>query len=438
MSSDEDAINFEGEDESSESVSDEVVDRYHEEITEANYWTFLERAKTQIAQKNFNDSFDILQALILKGTELFGSHLHVNLAAAYFELGNGYLEMVEQNPERILAPDQPTAQEAVRQTTLLSTIETITEEEAQAQSVQEVQEPSVQDVQESRDQAVSDQAAIARESSSQVAPVEEVGIISQGQLPRERRMEVIEVEGEAEVEGIEEEEVDDIQIAWENLEVSRTILEKYLREQPAVAESEKKKFKLQLANSYLRIGDLKNWQENFEGALEEYEKGLGLITEVEDPTTSRRAAELNFLIGNSHLYNFGKDPEALEKGLKFYKIGRDIIQKVFEGSQEQNKKELEDVLASMNLKVSEVEEELASKQQIFKELAKLEEMKEKKVEGFVKSQFEANLCKKLGKFVGGKKLPTDEIQSPNAKRVNAGPKQSENTEADSQSDKEKK
>ena len=410
MSSDEDAINFEGEDESSESVSDEVVDRYHDEITEANYWTFLERAKTQIAQKDFNDSFDILQALILKGTDLFGSHLHVNLAAAYFELGNGYLEMVEQNPERILGPNQPTVQEAVRQTALPSTIETITEEEVQVQSVQEIQEPSVQ---ENQDQAVSNQAVIVQESSSQVAPAQEVGIISQEQQPRGQAMEVIEVEGEAEVEGLEEEEVDDIQIAWENLEVSRTILEKYLREQPAVAESEKKKFKLQLANSYLRIGDLKNWQENFEGALEEYEKSLGLVTEVEDPTTSRRAAELNFLIGNSHLYNFGKDPEALEKGLKFYKIGRDIIQKVFESSQEPSKKELEEVLASMNLKVSEVEEELASKQQIFKELAKLEEMKEKKVEGF-ESLLEVRSFR-LRKFKA--RMPKESTLDPNNQKT---------------------
>lgn len=102
---------------------------------------------------------------------------------------------------------------------------------------------------------------------------------------------------EAEVE-IEEEEVDDLQIAWENLEMSRVLLERYHTDIEY------------LYKTYMRLGDLQSWKENFAEALEEYSKGLNTTYQFEGDAPSRRKAEVFFLLGNTCLLQAGKEKEA--------------------------------------------------------------------------------------------------------------------------------
>ena len=102
---------------------------------------------------------------------------------------------------------------------------------------------------------------------------------------------------EAEVD-IEEEEVDDLQISWENLEMSRILLERYHTDIEY------------LYKTYMRLGDLQSWKENFGEALEEYSRGLNTTYQFEGDAPSRRKAEVFFLLGNTCLLQAGKEKEA--------------------------------------------------------------------------------------------------------------------------------
>lgn len=384
---------------------DEKIEAFHDLINEENFWNYMDTAKRYVAEKKYSDAFILLRAIILKGTEIFGSQAHVNLAAAYFEMGNGMLEMAEQNPQNFLS------QPAEAQDT-----------QALLDQVDQAKQMAIKLIPQEESKAL----PLAEEELARTLGLEEQAKDNQNSGDQKKPEEIEKAEDEGEEGGEEEEEVDDIGVAWENLDVARTILEKYLRDQPNLDPKDVYRFKSQLANANLRLGDLKSWQENYSEALIEYERCLGILVQIEDPTFSRRVAEVNFLIGNTHLYNFGKDKEGLEKSLFYYKAGRETIKNVRDRSKGEEAAELSDIFEAMTLKIAEVEEELKSKDQIVIELEKINELKEKKNEGFAKSQFDPAETRKIGKFCAGKKLPDAEAPSESRKKVNLGSEQPEN------------
>lgn len=80
-------------------------------------------------------------------------------------------------------------------------------------------------------------------------------------------------------------DVDELQLAWENLETARIIYLNF----PSAEE---------LIKVHVRLGDLEVIKQNYPGAQEEYQKALNLM----DPETpSRKLAEIYFLLGSTSL-----------------------------------------------------------------------------------------------------------------------------------------
>lgn len=128
-----------------------------------------------------------------------------------------------------------------------------------------------------------------------------------------------------EEEDIEEEEVDDLQMAWENLEMSRVLLEKHHSDIEY------------LYKTYMRLGDLQSWKENFGEALEEYSKAINITYQFEGDAPTRRKAEVFFLLGNTCLLQAGKEKEAFH----YFTQALEVLNALKESAQTQD--ELADI-----------------------------------------------------------------------------------------------
>ena len=121
-----------------------------------------------------------------------------------------------------------------------------------------------------------------------------------------------------------EEEPEDIQFAWEHLELARVFTEKKLnkyKDEGKIDEiSTVMKF---LSIIHTKLGDANCYQENFKEALGDYENCLSLRKFNEDPFYSREIAEAYdvqrflvlilfrryYLIGQAHLYINSKEAD---------------------------------------------------------------------------------------------------------------------------------
>jgi tetratricopeptide (TPR) repeat protein len=96
-----------------------------------------------------------------------------------------------------------------------------------------------------------------------------------------------------------DEEVDDIQIAWENLELARTIIEKML--ETTVPLNKKDKLRADLAQVYLRQGDLLRVDSNYESAIASY---IQCLKHRESNSTiapfDRKLADVHYNLGLSY------------------------------------------------------------------------------------------------------------------------------------------
>lgn len=91
---------------------------------------------------------------------------------------------------------------------------------------------------------------------------------------------------------INEQAAEDIQIAWENLESARTILENMCKT--------KSMYQLDLAQVHLRLGDLQRGNGNYESAIGDYEKALEIRTKI-NGTYDRSVADCHYMLGMTTL-----------------------------------------------------------------------------------------------------------------------------------------
>ncbi|CAG9326919.1 unnamed protein product [Blepharisma stoltei] len=105
-------------------------------------------------------------------------------------------------------------------------------------------------------------------------------------------------EGNNPVENDEDE--DDLQLAWENLETCRVILNLHQNDLHY------------LFLTHVRLGDLQTWKELFEEACHEYQEALSILFRIQGEAPSRRKAELFFLIGTTFLNQPGKEKDAAQ------------------------------------------------------------------------------------------------------------------------------
>ncbi|CAG9313883.1 unnamed protein product [Blepharisma stoltei] len=178
-------------------------------------------------------------------------------------------------------------------------------------------------------------------------------------------------------------ELEDLQIVWENLETCRIIL-KSNQNDPEY-----------LLKTYTRLGDVKNWNEDFNGACEEYSEALGLLLQLEGDIFSRRKAELYFLIGTTHLNQPGKEKEAAESFTKALEQLEMVKMRIFDY---EIIKELTDVIEEVKMK----REDAIEQEQSLKILQEEKEQEEKANEGFASSAISGDV-KDLGTFGKRKK-----------------------------------
>ena len=88
----------------------------------------------------------------------------------------------------------------------------------------------------------------------------------------------------------EEENVDDIQIVWENMEVARFITQRHI-DSISLDDPEKLLLLKFLAKIKSRLGDLQCWREDFVSALEEFKDAIIILQRSEDPERSREISE---------------------------------------------------------------------------------------------------------------------------------------------------
>jgi len=102
-------------------------------------------------------------------------------------------------------------------------------------------------------------------------------------------------EQEGEAEGAEE-DLDDLQLAWENLETARGIM-----------EQDKACDKFMLAKVYLRLGDISQLGENFDQSIKDFAKCLEIREEMCEPS-DRRLADVHSALATSYGYASQTNP----------------------------------------------------------------------------------------------------------------------------------
>jgi hypothetical protein len=362
------------------SSTDQQIDAFVEAINLDNFWNYFETAIKLKNEDNYNEASVILKALITKGSTIYNSELDISLAIVYFQLGNTFLEKLERDPD-------------------------VVNQEA----------PKIV--------APNEDHYFPQNQSNKI----DNGAKINGKFEQSNKE-------QNKINQLDEEGIEEIQIAWENLDICRLIIEKYFLENANMNPEEKSVLELRLANCYLRLGDCENWKELFSVALEEYMKSLEILNRLNSPNTLRRIAELHFLIANTYLYEF-KDL-AFVNALEHYEMGKATLsRKIAELKLEVQTKAVEDMIMQLQEisrtfeeKIEEVKDELEMKDVVFLEKQKLQELVNNKNAGFAKSEFDEKTVevKKLGKFGGNKAdkhIPTESLvlEEKQTKKINENP-----------------
>ena len=150
----------------------------------------------------------------------------------------------------------------------------------------------------------------------------------------------------------------EIKVAWENLELSRVILEKYLEKENLTSEDKKTK-QLVLSDVYKRIGECENLKENFDKAQAEVQKSIQILENLEDKETNRRLGETYYLM--SCIVSYQSKTESASSAKNYVEKSLQIMKKIEESIKPENKVQKEEinlVIRTMEEKVKDLEEEI--------------------------------------------------------------------------------
>jgi tetratricopeptide (TPR) repeat protein len=310
-----------------QSKTSESVKVLMSELTQENFSEGINRARKFKAEKNLEKCYDMLEAMIKKGVEMFGEY-DVRLAMPYFRLGDVLIQKLEEQNDLF------------------------------GDGIQEKAKGEKKEVMSDREE--------------------------------------------------------EIKVAWENMEIARVILEKYLDAKGLEMVHVKEK-SLLLAEVFKRIGECENLKENFTKAREEFTKGIKILEGIEDNSSRRVLSENYFLLSNTISYEAkpGYAKEAKVYMEKAMAIMTTISQK--EGIDEVEKKELKMVLDMMQKKKEDLEEEIKATNP-----ADLEEIKKaisktgnSTMTAFPKSQLqEKGKVNKLGTFGKGSEAQKKKLKEP--------------------------
>lgn len=96
---------------------------------------------------------------------------------------------------------------------------------------------------------------------------------------------------------LSEEVAEDLEIAWENLDLARTIMENMLNKPDSFDNTMLLKVKADLAQVYLREGDLQRTNSKYSNAISDYEKSLQLLNITGMTRNERKIADVHYNLG---------------------------------------------------------------------------------------------------------------------------------------------
>jgi len=179
-------------------------------------------------------------------------------------------------------------------------------------------------------------------------------------------------EGEA---GAEDEDAEDMQIAWENLETARTIYENSGANH------------LELARVYMKLGDVSMVNENFEQAVSDFEKCLAIREEHCEPH-SQRLADVHSALWEAHgmasansdkdhvgpyLHHLRKSLEVLQACLNKHQADIVAVKSGLKDPEGRTIEELTAKVEELNEVIPEVKETIAAAQESDASTAALKE-----------------------------------------------------------------
>lgn len=206
--------------------------------------------------------------------------------------------------------------------------------------------------------------------------------------------------GEGKEELSEREEA--IKVAWQNIEIARVFLQKFL-EKEGLELAEIREKSLLLAEVFKRLGECENLKENFTKAKEELTKAIKILEEVEEKETSRVLSENYFLM--SLTIGLEGKPGCAKEAKIYIEKAIEIIQKLSESEkiEELKKAEFKEILKIMQQKKEDLKEEIEATNPVDKEAIQkaISKTAQPTSTAFPKPQLQGASVNKLGTF--GKK-----------------------------------
>jgi len=243
----------------------------------------IKAAHALATKTSFEEALTTLEDARKLAVRKFGEE-SFETARLHFELGSTLLQKVENSRD------------------VFGDVIKVNEKEGEGEVEGETDKPETQNGQEKENQ----QGEISQLESSEI--VDKKDLVEIVEEPNEDSNAIVQ-EKPSQQETKQEEDVDDLQIVWEQLEVSRVILEKLLNgiDTSSLDQNEDKreihtKISKMLAQVVLRLGDANCYSDNFDAALQEYFKAIQIRKNIDDVFMSRDLAELYYLVGNAHLY----------------------------------------------------------------------------------------------------------------------------------------
>ena len=417
------------------------LENYLAQIKKVNFKNFLNTALKMKKEQDYEEASIILRALIIKGSEIYNSEMNINLYEVYFHLGDSILGEVESRPEDFFGSgldkkkkeygdklgDEDFAMQMMNQIMQKYTNDMGNNLETGEIEKNDNLENNNEGVKNSKEEIENNENLEKNFEEKIEEKDNNLDEVKKNQEQLNELQNALQNNEVEEMNGLEnnerklnEDEIEDLQVAWENIETSRAILQKYLDEQKNLDKKDREHFLRKLSHCYLRLGDIENRKENFKEGIVEYKNSLEVLKGFEEEKKSRRIAEVYFLLGNSYIYEF--EDNALENGLDCYKKGKDIINILYNEEKLKNKdknenlvKELKELVDIFSVKVLEVEEEMGMTDNI--EKSTMKEMLQKE-STFANSAFgENSKVQKLGKFSNLKKKNGTGISEVSRKKI---------------------
>ncbi|KAL4427530.1 hypothetical protein ABPG74_019486 [Tetrahymena malaccensis] len=278
--------------------------------------------------KNFDQAENIFSDLMIYAVKFYKSETHVKMSKYFFFYGDMLLSKLENNPDVFgdkaqKKLDNQTTEEVEKNPNQMAS-EEVSEQKmiAQKEQKEEDEEENEESQSQGEEEIVQLDTVIFKDENVEIRDE-----TNEPQNNEENKAEGSNLPiGKVTLE--KSDPIDDLQLAWENLELSRKIYNQELSQLQDSSDEDRKEKQIevrkQIVEVTLRIADLEQWRDNFSDALKEYTLALQLAKEIEDREYSRTLSSIFFQLGNAVLYENKEYCE--EEGLKNFIDSAQILE----------------------------------------------------------------------------------------------------------------